>query len=64
MMERCDEILQRELGWSLLKELTADESDSRMEETAIAQPAIFAVQVSLAELWRSWGVRPSVRRRS
>ena len=59
MMGRCDEILQRELGWSLLKELTADESDSRMEETSIAQPAIFAVQVSLAELWRSWGVRPT-----
>ena len=59
MMERCDEILERELGWSLLKELTAEESQSRMEETAIAQPAIFAVQVALAEVWKSWGVRPT-----
>ena len=28
------------------------------QETAITQPAIFAVQVALAELWKSWGVVP------
>jgi acyl transferase domain-containing protein/aryl carrier-like protein len=58
VIERCD-FLVRELGdWSLLEELTRDESDSRMEETAIAQPAIFAIQAALAGLWRHWGVEP------
>ncbi len=45
-------------GWSLIEELQAGESRSRMAETAIAQPAICAVQIALAALWRSWGVHP------
>ena len=57
-IERCDAIVRRLGDWSLLDELTADESRSRMDATAISQPCIFALQVALAELWASWGVRP------
>ncbi len=32
-------------------------------ETEIAQPALFAIQVGLAALWKSWGVSPGLRRR-
>jgi acyl transferase domain-containing protein len=42
----------------LLKELFAEEPNSRLDEIDVAQPALFAVQVALAELWRSWGVAP------
>ena len=31
----------------------------RMHRTEIAQPAIFAMQVALAKLWKSWGVQPA-----
>jgi len=59
MVRRCDDILDA-LGapWSLWQELTKDESASRMHETSISQPCIFTVQVGLAALWESWGVKP------
>jgi acyl transferase domain-containing protein len=58
VIERCDSLVRELGGWSLLEELTRDESSSRMEETAIAQPAIFAIQVALARLLKHWGVEP------
>ncbi len=42
-----------------MAELTAPEEKSRLDQTEIAQPAIFAVQVALAALWRSWGIVPN-----
>jgi acyl transferase domain-containing protein/acyl carrier protein len=57
-MERCDRAIRRYTGWSMLEELAADEAHSRLSEVDVVQPAIFVVQVSLAVLWRSWGVEP------
>ncbi|GAB4199316.1 MAG: hypothetical protein OHK0022_19440 [Roseiflexaceae bacterium] len=31
---------------------------SRLDETAITQPALFVVEYALAQLWMSWNVRP------
>jgi acyl transferase domain-containing protein len=42
-----------------MDELSADESASRMAETTVPQPANFALQVGLAELWASLGVVPA-----
>ncbi|GHH85033.1 hypothetical protein GCM10018793_51430 [Streptomyces sulfonofaciens] len=55
---RCDREIHRQAGWSVAEELAADETASRMAETWLAQPANFAVQVGLAALWRSRGIRP------
>jgi len=57
-LRKCDELFQEQAGWSILEELRADESDSRMARSAIAQPANFVIQVGLTELWKSWGVEP------
>lgn len=59
MIERCDALLSRHADWSLIEEMTRDEATSRMNETQISQPANFALQVALFELWKSWGVEPS-----
>ena len=54
----CDTLVGGAAGWSLLAELRADEDASRMHETAVAQPALVAVQVALATLFNSWGIEP------
>lgn len=58
-VEAIDARLQPLAGWSLLEEMSRPEADSRVHLTEIAQPAIFALQVGLAALWRSWGIEPS-----
>lgn len=58
-MERCAAALAPWTRFSLLEELAKDEASSQMSRTEIAQPAIFAMQVSLAELWKSWGIVPA-----
>ncbi len=53
------EIDVRLQGISLLDELRKAEAASRIHDTEVAQPALFAVQVGLVALWASWGVRPA-----
>jgi acyl transferase domain-containing protein/acyl-CoA synthetase (AMP-forming)/AMP-acid ligase II/acyl carrier protein len=58
----CDEALFPHLGHSILKELAAQdgpEDRSKLSDIGILQPTIFAIQVALAALWRSWGVEPA-----
>jgi acyl transferase domain-containing protein/NAD(P)-dependent dehydrogenase (short-subunit alcohol dehydrogenase family) len=53
-----DAALRPYSGWSLIEKLEAPEERSRLQDTEVAQPAIFAIQVGLAALWESWGVVP------
>ncbi|XYH95262.1 SDR family NAD(P)-dependent oxidoreductase [Sorangium sp. So ce1128] len=55
-VEACDRQLAALAGWSLLEELEAPETSSRLQETQVAQAALFAVQVALAALLGSWGI--------
>lgn len=57
-LERCDRAIRRETDWSLIDELQADETTSRLSRVEVIQPAIFAMQVALAALWRAWGIEP------
>jgi acyl transferase domain-containing protein/acyl-CoA synthetase (AMP-forming)/AMP-acid ligase II/acyl carrier protein len=60
-LEQCDALVRRLAGWSVLEELTADESHWRLgdKDVAYTQPVLFAFQAGLAALWASWGIRPA-----
>jgi acyl transferase domain-containing protein len=58
VIARCADEVKRFATWDLLEELTRDEASTRLAETEIAQPALFAVQVALAAVWRSRGIEP------
>ncbi len=57
--EACAAAIDPLAGFALAKEFFADEASSRMQATVVAQPALFALQVASAALWRSWGVAPA-----
>lgn len=57
-LEECDRLVRAEAGWSLLDQLWADKDACRLDKTDFCQPALFAMQVALANLWRSWGINP------
>jgi len=41
---RCADEIKRHVSWDLLEELERDEAGSRLQETEIAQPALFALK--------------------
>jgi acyl transferase domain-containing protein/acyl-CoA synthetase (AMP-forming)/AMP-acid ligase II/acyl carrier protein len=57
--EECDAIMAPYLGWSLCDELRRTKKQSRLKQDDVAQPMIFAIQVSLTAQWRVWGVVPA-----
>lgn len=62
-IDRCAEILQTYLEKPLLKVLYPEFKDENsssflLNQTAYTQPALFAVEYALAQLWLSWGIKP------
>ena len=60
VVETCDRIMGEMGDWSLLEELGREEDASRIAETRIAQPSIFALQAGLHALLTSWKIVPDV----
>lgn len=63
-LDQCDEILRAHLpgSASLIRLLRATETgeggEAPLYQTAFTQPALFALEYALAELWRSFGITP------
>ncbi|WP_318842119.1 SDR family NAD(P)-dependent oxidoreductase [Streptomyces marincola] len=58
-MCECAKVLEPFTGWKLLDVLHGLPGAPALETADVVQPALFAVMVSLAALWRSCGVEPS-----
>ncbi|NER45916.1 MAG: amino acid adenylation domain-containing protein, partial [Symploca sp. SIO1A3] len=59
-VEHCAEILNSYLEQPLLEILYANEGeDSRLDQTAYTQPALFVLEYALYQLWQSWGIQPA-----
>ena len=59
-MQACADALGPYLDYSLEDVLRGVDDAPSLERVDVVQPALFAVMVSLAALWRSFGVEPSV----
>src|SRR5271168_4611917 len=57
-MNACAEAFAEFVDWSLIDVLRGAPGAPSLDRVDVVQPALFAVMVSLAELWRSIGVRP------
>ncbi|QUR68935.1 type I polyketide synthase [Mycobacterium spongiae] len=56
-MRACGEALAPFVEWSLDEVLRGGVAESALTRVDVVQPVLFAVMVSMAELWRSCGVR-------
>jgi len=67
-IDRCDELLRQYLGESLLALLYPDldeqahspQPTAKIDDTAYTQPALFAVEYALAQVWLAWGIQPDL----
>jgi acyl transferase domain-containing protein len=63
-VDQCSEVLAKGLGLDLVKLLYAkageeNRASEQLRETRVTQPALFVTEYALAQLWQSWGVKPS-----
>jgi len=60
-LDRCDQILHPYLGKRLRSILYSKSAKaSLLDQTVYTQPALFALEYALVQLWQSWGIEPTV----
>ena len=58
-LRACGDAFAAHVDWSLEQVLRGGEGAPSLERVDVVQPALFAVMVSLAAMWRSAGVEPA-----
>ena len=59
-LDQAAAILEPHLRRPLLESIFADAEQGILTQTEVAQPALFAIEYALVQLWRSWGITPSI----
>ena len=63
-LDECDRLLKPDLETSLLTVIYPENNqgldNSVINQTAYTQPALFAIEYALYQLWKSWGIKPDV----
>ena len=63
-LEQCDRLLQPYIEKSILEIIypqnTQESNNYLINQTAYTQPALFAIEYALFQLWQSWGIQPDV----
>jgi acyl transferase domain-containing protein/acyl carrier protein len=57
-LDLCADLILKELGLDLRELLYGSQTAAELNETRIAQPALFALEFALAHMWMSFGVTP------
>jgi acyl transferase domain-containing protein/acyl carrier protein len=57
--QACADVFDPMLGWSLMDVLRGAEDAAPLDRIDVVQPALFTMMVSLAAMWRSYGVEPA-----
>ncbi|MBC9795257.1 non-ribosomal peptide synthetase/type I polyketide synthase [Sinomicrobium weinanense] len=60
VLDHCHDVLKEHMDIPLKDILFDEQYAGLVHQTAYTQPALFAVEYALAELWRSWGIKPTV----
>lgn len=58
-MDQCDQIIRDIRGVSVVDVIEGKAPNNSLSDTAWTQPALFALEYSLARLWQSWGLEPN-----
>jgi acyl transferase domain-containing protein len=61
-LAHCDDILRAGAYFdrSLLSILYPEGKSEAIHQTAYTQPALFALEYAIAQLWHSWGIKPDI----
>jgi acyl transferase domain-containing protein len=58
-LDRCDAAVRAEAGWSVTEVLTRADQDA-LQDIAVVQPVLWAMEIALAAHWAELGVVPDV----